>query len=420
MDFDRIDFFTNGALVNDPYPYVEHLRAKGPVTRLPHRGVVAVTGYEEGLAVWRDDDRFSAINITTGPFLPLTPQGDDITDQIEQHRAEMPLGGIIATEDPPTHTRTRSLLMGIITPRRLKDNEDFMWRLADQQIDEFIGRGRFEVVADYGRPFATLTIADLLGVPDSDHQKFRDGMPNALVGEVGGDPAALDINPLAQIGMYFYGYVDERRREPRKDLLTDLARATYPDGSLPEVMDVVGIATFLFGAGQDTTTHLFTAMLRYLAEAPELQQRIRRERDLIPDFIEEVLRLEGAVKTDFRLAKVPVKVGDLQLPAGATVMMMINGMNRDPRRFEDPNELRLGRRNVRDHLAFARGVHACPGAPLSRAEAKVTLERLLDRTSDIRIDEAEHGPPDARRYDFLPSYSFRGLKELHLEFTPAA
>jgi cytochrome P450 len=421
MNFDEIDVFTDATLVNDPHRYVEHLRAKGPVTRLPN-GVVAVTGYDEGMAVWRDDERFSAINIATGPLppLPFTPEGDDITAQIEMYRASMPLGGLIATEDPPLHTRTRSLLMGIITPRRLKENEAFMWRLADQQIDEFIGRGGFAVVADYGRSFATLAIADLLGVAAADHPKFRDMMPGGLPGEIGVGLSHAESNPLAQIGMHLYGYLDERRREPRKDILTDLAQATYADGSLPPIMDVVGIATFLFGAGQDTTTHLFTAALRFLAEDPELQRKIRNERELIPGFVEEVLRLEGAVKADFRLTKVPAKVGELEVPAGTTVMMMINGMNRDPRRFEDGHELRLGRKNVHEHVAFARGIHTCPGAPLSRTEAKITLERLIDRTSDIWINETRHGPAGARRYEYLPSYTFRGLQELHLEFTPAA
>jgi cytochrome P450 len=351
--------------------------------------------------------------------MPFTPEGDDITAQIEQYRASMPLGGLIATEDPPLHAKTRSLLMGIITPGRLKQNEAFMWRLADQQIDGFIDRGAFEVVADYGRPFATLAVADLLGVPEADHPHFRAIMPNVLVGEIGGAPSQMEINPLQQIGMTFYGYIDERRREPRKDILTDLAQATYADGSLPSIMDVVGIATFLFAAGQDTTTHLFTAALRYLAEYIELQKKLRENRELIPDFIEEVLRLDGAVKADFRLTKAPAKIGDLEAPAGATVMMMINAMNRDPRRFEQPSELRLDRKNIRDQVAFARGIHTCPGAPLARAEAKVTLERLLDRTSEIRINEAKHGPAEARRFEYLPSYTFRGLTELHLEFTPA-
>jgi cytochrome P450 len=220
--------------------------------------------------------------------------------------------------------------------------------------------------------------------------------------------------------MHFYGYVEDRRRAPRKDVLTDLAHQRYADGSLPEVLDVVAVATFLFAAGQDTTVRLFAAMLRFLAEDPELQRRLRQERHRIPDFVEEVLRLEGTVRANFRLAKVPATVGDLAVEPGQPVMIIGRAMNRDPRRFEGPNALNIDRRNVHDNVAFGRGRHACPGAPLARAEAKVTLERLFDRTAEIRIDEAAHGPAGARRFDIEPSYMFRAIKELHLEITPAA
>src|SRR5205807_1220683 len=130
------------------------------------------------------------------------------------------------------------------------------------------------------------------------------------------------------------GYIEDRRREPRKDVLTDLALQRYADGSLPATVDVVAVATFLFGAGQDTTVRLFAAMLRFLGEDPALQARLRRERGLIPGFVEEVLRLEGTVRSGFRLAKVPAKVGEVEVAPGTPVMMIISAMNRDPRRFK--------------------------------------------------------------------------------------
>jgi cytochrome P450 len=416
-DYDEVDLFTDVAVSTDPEPYFEHLRAKGPAVRLPN-GVVAVTDYEAGLAVWRDDERFSAFNAVASVAIPLpfTPQGDDISAEIEAHRSAMPGGFLIATQDPPAHEKIKSLLMGMITPKRLKENEAFMLLLADQTIDEFIGRGRVEVVGEYGRPFATLVIADLLGVPEEDHKTFRTLVGGVLPGAIGAQQMTSN-NPLEQIGMHFYGYVEDRRRALRKDVLTDLAHQRYADGSLPEVADVVAVATFLFAAGQDTTVRLFAAMLRFLAEDLELQKRLRQERHRIPDFVEEVLRLEGTVRSNFRLAKVPAKVGDLAVEPGAPVMIIGRAMNRDPRRFEDPNTLNIDRRNLRDNVAFGRGRHACPGAPLARAEAKVTLERLFDRTAEIRIDEAAHGPEGARRFEIEPSYMFRGLKALHLEFT---
>jgi len=418
--FDGTDFFTDTSLVNDPHPYFEYLRKQGPAVMIPRHNTVAVVGYDEALAVYRDDERFSAVNAATGPFgLPsFKIDGGDIAPQIEEYRSSVPYGALIVTQDPPSHAKTRALLMGMITPKRLKDNEDFMWRLSDRQIDEVIDRGSFDAIADYAQPYATLVIADLLGVPEADHIAFRKFIGPAP-GQLDGSSVDVGNNPLAQIGMYFYGYLTDRRAEPKKDVLTGLAQAKFPDGSEPSVIDVVTIAAFLFGAGQDTTVRVLAAALRFIAEDPELQQKLRNDRKLIPDFLEEVLRLEGPVKSDFRLARMHVKIGDVDVKPGTTVLILSNAVNRDPRRFEQPHEFRLGRKNVRDHLSFGRGVHSCVGAPLARAETKVSIERLFDRTTDIRINEEKHGPAGARRFDYEPTFLLRGLKELHLEFTRA-
>ncbi len=162
---------------------------------------------------------------------------------------------------------------------------------------------------------------------------------------------------------------------------------------------------------------LLSTAVMMIAEDPELQAKLRADRSLIPGFIEEALRVESPIRGDFRLSKVPVTVGGVELPAGTTVMLNNAAANRDPRRFTDPDMFDLQRPNARQHIAFGRGAHSCPGAPLARAEAKVSLNRLLDRTSDIWIDEDKHGPPDARRYRYLPTFILRGLTRLHIEFS---
>jgi len=131
-----------------------------------------------------------------------------------------------------------------------------------------------------------------------------------------------------------------------------------------------------------------------------------------------VLRLDGPVKTVSRLARVTTSLGGVDIPAGTTVAVFPHAANRDPERFEAPGELRLDRPNAKEHLAFGRGIHACPGGPLARVEARIALERLLARTSSIDISEAEHGPPGARRYRYVPTYILRGITALHLEVTP--
>ena len=138
----------------------------------------------------------------------------------------------------------------------------------------------------------------------------------------------------------------------------------------------------------------------------------------IPAFTEEALRLESPLQAQFRLAKVATKVGDLDVAPGDSVLLLPGAANRDPRQFDAPNELRLDRPNGRQHLGFGFGIHLCAGAPLARAEAVVSMERLLDRMTDIRISESAHGPAGDRQFEYTPIYLMRGLERLELEFTP--
>ncbi|HZM40550.1 MAG TPA: cytochrome P450 [Acidimicrobiales bacterium] len=403
--YDIVDYFTDPSLVEDPLPYFEHLRALGPVTRLPHHGVVAVTGYEEASELWRRPEAFSSCISVTGPFpgIPEAVEGDDANDVIERHRAGLPMGEYLITQDPPTHDALRGLLMRLLTPRRLQESEDAIVRLADRQLDRVLDRPSFEVQGEFAQPYALLVIAELLGVPEDEHPTFTHQLG--------------ERDPLAFLSDTFSAYVEDRRRAPRDDVLTSLATATYPDGTVPEVLDVVRTATFLFAAGQDTTARLITAALRILGDDHALQDRLRAEPERIPDFVEEVLRLDGPVKTVSRLARVTTSLGGVDIPAGTTVAVFPHAANRDPERFEAPGELRLDRPNAKEHLAFGRGIHACPGGPLARVEARIALERLLARTSSIDISEAEHGPPGARRYRYVPTYILRGITALHLEVT---
>ena len=420
-NFDQVDFFSDASLLDDPYPYFEHLRSKCPVTPLPHHGVVAVSGHEEATDVYRNAETFSSCNSVIGPFatFPEPLEGDDVSPIIERYRHQLPMNEHMVTMDPPQHTQERALLMRLITPKRLKQNEDFMWRLADRQLDEFLDEGRCEFISAYSQPFAMLAVADLLGVPESEHQRFREGFGlSASPGELGGT-AGPGLNALDWLDDYFATYVEDRRRLPRKDVLTDLALATYPDGSTPDVTAVVRTATFLFAAGQETTARLLATAMRYLCEYPQLQDELREHPERIPDFIEETLRIESPVKADFRLARRATTVGGVEIRPGTPVMLLNGAANRDPRRFECPAEFRLDRANAKEHIAFGRGAHACPGGPLARAEGRISLERILDRMRNIRLSEEHHGPAAARRFEYEPTWVLRGLRQIHIEFTPA-
>jgi len=420
----EIDYFSDFSVLRDPFSYFDRLRERGPACWLEDRGLVMVTGFQACLDVLQNDRDFTpAISSPSACLqpLPFTPEGDDITEQLEAHREQIPHFFLMTALDGDRHRASRSLISSLFTPSRLKANEAFMKGLARTLVSEAVALRDCELIRQLSVPFVTLVIADLLGVPDEDQSAFRAVMDaNAQPGAIEGKRADGVPDPMEFMGSYFHRYVLERRANPQDDILTLLATQRYPDGSIPDVMDLVTTAIFVFGAGGDTTTKLIGAAVRYLVEDQALQKTLREDRKLIPGFLEEILRLEGATKVLFRLAKKTVKVGDLTVPAGTKVVVSLAAANRDPARWGDhPNVLELRRPGVMQHLAFSRGTHTCIGNPLARTEGRVMLEELFNQTSAITLSEAHHGPLGRHTLTYEPSFLLRGLENLHVKLTPA-
>lgn len=417
-EFASANFFTDRALQDDPYPYFDWVRSQSPVWQEPKYGMYMVTGLAEAMAVYTDPATFpdheapsgtwSSCNVISGSFQKFSAplEGDDVSDIITKCRNELPFSDQLPSFDPPNHTAHRHLLMRLITPKRLKENEDFMWNYADGLIDSFIERGEFEMVGDYAEPFTLTVIADLEGVPEADHSLFRESLSTAH--------HQMEHKPLEFLYERFSQYIADRRRNPTSDVLSGLATATFPDGSTPEVKDAALIAANLFAGGQETTVRLLSFALRILGERPDLQKLVRDDREKIPNFIEETLRMESPLRTQFRMARVRTNLAGVDIPAGGTVMLIPGACNRDPRVFVDPNEFDIDRTNARQHIAFGHGLHTCAGAPLARAEGRVSIHRFLDRTTEISISDAHHGPAGARSYTYLPTFFLRGLQTLRL------
>lgn len=409
--FER-DLFTDPALIADPAPYYAELRERGPVVHEPHHGVFLISGIEEILSVYADHDSFSSVVAPLGPFvaLPQPAEGETIADVVEHRSDEIPLSGQLFTLDPPKHTRHRALLSKLLTPNRLKENEQFMWTLADGLIDEFADRGKADFCRVYAAPFTLLVVADLLGVPHEDHERFRGWLQGAGQPAVGGaEGMEAGDQVFANLHPYFTRYIEERRATPRDDVLTQLATVRFPDGALPEVADVVRIAATLFAAGQETTARLIGSGLRVLAEDPSLADQLRADPAAIPNFVEECLRLESPIKGAFRLALCDTRIAGVDIPMGSIVMAMNGAANRDARVFEDADRFDAKRPNARRNIAFGHGEHFCPGASLARAEARISFERLLARLDDLQLVD-----PSALSY--LPSFIIRGLNDLPLRY----
>ena len=307
-DFDSVDYFTDPSLVPDPHPYFDHIRTKNAACCPINNGVLAVTGWEAANAVYKDTESYSSCVAVAGPFtpIPFTPEGDDICAQLEEHRAEIPMYEHMVTMDPPYHTDARSLLSRLLTPKRLKENEDFMWRLADRHIDEFIDDGKCEFLAAYGRPFS---LAGRRRPPRCPRGGPR-GVPRGVRGSAAGNehrwtrPRA-DLGQPAGVGRrevqpLHRGPPEEppRRRPDRighRARTRTVRRPRWSTSSAPPPS--------CSAAGQETTAKLLSAALRVLGDRPDIQQQLREDRSLIPVFIEECLRMDSPVKSVFRMAR---------------------------------------------------------------------------------------------------------------------
>jgi cytochrome P450 len=403
------DFFSDPQIIQDPDSYYAALRQLGPVVREPHHGVFMISGIEEILAVYADLDGFSSIVAPLGPFmkLPTPAEGESLADVIEHRRAEIPLSDMLMSLDPPRHARHRALLNKLFTPNRLKENEEFMWTLADRLIDEFADGGEVEFCGAYAGPFTLLVIADLMGVPREDHETFRGWLGRNVAGETGGKATGDQV--FANLFPYFTRYIEQRRASPRDDVMSQMASVRFPDGELPEVIDVVRIAAIMFAAGQETTARLLGTGMRMLAEQPTLAGELRADPEAIPNFIEECLRFETPIKGPFRLALRDTRLAGVDIPMGSVLMAMNGAANRDPRVFKDAERFDAKRANARRNIAFGHGEHFCPGASLTRAEARISFERLLARLDDLRLVD-----PSALSY--APSFLIRGLNDLPLRY----
>ena len=198
-DLTSVDFFRDSRLTDDPYRFYEALRNKCPVSREDHYGVTMVTGWQEAVDVYNDAETVLLLHLGhwTFPGFPVRLAGNDVTDLIVKHRDELPFSDQLPTLDPPTHTNHRGLLMRLITPKRLKENEDAMWALADEILDDFLAPGEGEFIKGFAGPFTLRVIADLLGVPEEDRDELLERLARGTHGGgLGNAEKTLNKTPL--------------------------------------------------------------------------------------------------------------------------------------------------------------------------------------------------------------------------------
>ena len=364
----------------DPFPMIQRMWQDGPVTHRRAYGQWFVRGYDECQQILASSDA------------TLGDQLDGFFDEVSPHRklsdeTKTFFRNWMLLQDGETHARLRGLVSRAFTPRQIAAWQPHVERAVRALIADLEGEQRFEAVEAFNRPLPVNVISSIMGIPCE-----RWPWVGRIVTDMATflDPLnSFDIDRIDSAGADFREYVlelaSERRRDPRDDLITVLAQAEHDGSRLTEDELVAHVGLLVF-AGQDTTTNMLGNSLVALARNPDQRAMIRERPDLWPNAVEELLRFDNTAFAILRTLHEDMKLGETVIPEGSSVVLQLLAANRDPRRWDVPDQLRLDRENPRP-LAFGHGIHHCLGNALARLELRVALAALIDWLGDYEIDE---------------------------------
>jgi len=393
--------FLDPELQRCPFEFYRALRHEAPVYKEPETGFYLVSRYADLMEVKKNTKLFSN-NVMKAMTRRPPPEA------LEIYKQGRPRPQTLHRTDPPAHDRYRKLIGRTFTIGRVREMNPYITGVVNDLMDRFPADGKVEFVSQYAIPLPCIIIADQLGVPREDALKLK-LWSDALL-----DPAGRMVSKEREIECarltlefqeYFAARIAERRREPKNDILTDLSQRL--EGENPfSVDEVVNMIEQIMTGGNESTTSLLASGLMLMIRHPEVQQTLRANPAQIPTFIEEVLRMESPVQSNFRVAMEDTELAGVPIPKGSVLVLRYGSANRDEEKFEDPEQFNVCRRNVSAHVAFGAGIHHCPGAMLARQEALVTFTELLRRFERFELRG------DDRLLDYVPSFFLRGLKQL--------
>jgi cytochrome P450 len=357
-------------VIADPYPVYRQLRDHAPVYWSPQASTWVLSRYDDVAAALIDPATYSS---ASGIF--PTPPGVDMTQLF------LPM---LIMSDPPRHTQLRHLVSKAFTPRRIAGVEARIQILVDDLLDQVSGAGTWDFVSGFAGPLPAIVIADMLGVPREDRDRFRTWsttliQSNPIRGEFG-----PGLDAAAALYEYFSTFLAERRAHPRDDLMTALVRAEV-DGEHLSEEELLGFCLLLLIAGHETTTNLLSNSAVVLAQHPESRRQLADNPALVPAAVEELLRYDSPVQGLGRTLTRQVDLHGQPMKAGDTVLLLFGSANRDDHAFPDADRFDINRRPERQ-VAFGRGIHFCLGASLARLEARIALQALLARHRDWDVD----------------------------------
>jgi cytochrome P450 len=393
----------SAAFLADPYATLIPLRESGPVFYSPVLDMWVVTRHDDIDAIFRDPATFSAA-IAQDPIYP--PADETRAVLARGFRA----GATMSNCDPPKHTRIRRHNLRSFSARRIAVVEPQVRVKAAELIDAALPQGEFDLVAALSFPLPAYMIFTFIGFPAADTELLKSWCGKRTLFSWGRPTVAEQVEiaeNMVRYWQYCENFVDGRIAEPVDDFTSDLARIHRADPDELARDEIVGIVYGLSFAGHETTTNLTSNAIRRLLEHPAQWAAICADPALIPNAVEEVLRFDTSVIAWRRITTRPVEIGGVPVPERARLLLSLASADRDPRRFPDPDTFDVRRENVREHLAFGKGIHFCLGAPLARIEVRAVLELLVERAPDLEL------VPD-QEFTFPPNVSFRGPQELWL------
>ena len=370
----------------DPHAILRRLREEAPLYHNEELGFYALTRYEDVERGLVDKETFIS--------------GRGVTLGLLRANITLPPGTVLM-EDPPAHTVHRRLLSRMFTQRQLAQVEEKTREFCVELLDPLVGRDRFDFVEDLGKHVPTRVISLLVGIPDSDRDAIRD--------QVTGHDADGSRNEELLTGEVFAEYIDWRVTNPSDDIMTKLLNAEFEDEhgvtrhlTREELLAYVNIVSL---AGNHTTRLLIGWMGKLLSDHPDQRRLLVDDPSLIPNAVEECMRLEGPTGAAARYVARDVEIHGEIVPEGSHMGLMVLAANHDDRQFDDPDRFDV-RRDIGHHLTLGFGTHYCLGQALARLEARLVLEEVLKRFPDWTVDETgveyHESPIDLRGFDRLP------------------
>ncbi|MBP6580558.1 MAG: cytochrome P450 [Sphingomonadales bacterium] len=403
--------FMDPEVMQNPFPMYQWALANSPVMEIPGTGMKIVMSYDMCSEATGRVEEFS--NDFTGAIAGAMAEDPEVKAIIEKGWPQI---NTLLTADPPVHTRFRKLVNLAFSMPRVNALEDGIRAKVNRLIDGFIDKGECEIVSEFSVSLPVQVICEQLGFELSEQanvKRWSDAFADRLGHMISKERELECAHEVVEFQHAVKAKIDARRATPTDDLLSDIVNARI-DGERPlDDAEILSVAQQLMVAGNETTTHSLAGGIVHLAQNPDAQAKVRANPAIIPNMIEEVLRLDTPTAGMWRVVKKDCSLGGHDFKAGEMIMLRYAAANRDPAKYADPDRFDPERQNARTHLAFGKGIHMCVGNMLSRKEMTVAFQQLLARLDDIRI-------ADGAELKVSPNLLLRGLISAPITFRKIA